>query len=204
MASSAPANAVKHSNIIRLPISTTTNDSNDAGVPLCVSRPDNGAEEELAAFEQLARITSKELLLLRYADPESEGMINIGGVRFEIVSLNCSIEAGKDAFSVRLYCESGARKISVPASNIRSRDPKTGEQLSNSSGKSANSGEARKDDMVIVHKASHNRRHPSNIPTSIEKKGRYGFAVEWEDGATIIYSMQAIAKAAAETVEQLS
>jgi len=33
------------------------------------------------------------------------------------------------------------------------------------------------------------------FPAKISKKGKYGYEVEWADGATIIYSLLAIAKA---------
>lgn len=201
MQGSSPENAVRHSNIIHLPISSVTNEANDTGVPLSLARPETGADDELVAFGQLAKMTSKELLLLRYADPERDGVVIVQGAKFEVSTLNCSIEAGNDSFSVRLYSESGATKISVPASNLRSRDPKTGEPLSvQPQSQAKGSLISASGDMVTVHKVSHGktRRHPKNIPTSCEKKGRYGFAVEFEDGATIIYSMHAIALTAAE------
>lgn len=188
--------SIPKSSVVQLPISSVTNDANDNGAPICLARPST-ASDELVAFEQLASVVSKELLRLRYSDPDSDGVVVIGGVRFELESLSCSIETGKDAFSVRLYSESGATKVSVPAADIRGRDPKTGELLSASppkvEGKEASMLTG--DGMVTVHK----KKDPSTTPTSIERKGRYGFAVEWDDGATIIYTMHAIAEAAAAT-----
>lgn len=132
--------------------------------------------------------------MLRYSEPDGSGLVTIDGVQFEIESLSCSIEADKLSFSVRLYSESGATKIRVPAAEIRGRDPKTGEFISSRSPSSPADG------MVTVTKAkgqSTPKKDHSIIPTNIEKKGKYGFAVEWDDGATIIYSMAAMAKAAA-------
>ena len=188
------------SSTIQLPISPVTNGANDDGAPICLTRPGE-AEDELAAFQQLAIEVSNELLLLRYSEPDSSGLIAIGGVQFEVASISCSIEADKASFSVRLYSESGATKVRVPAANIRDRDPKTGEPLSGESPETENSASnSTSDDMVTVTKAktlNKPRNDTSIIPTSIEKKGKYGFAVEWDDGATIIYSMHAIAKTAA-------
>ena len=188
------------SSITQLPISSVTNGANDDGAPICLTRPGE-AEDELAAFQQLAKEVSNELLLLRYSEPDSSGLVTIGGVQFEVESISCSIEADKASFSVRLYSESGATKVRVPAANIRDRDPKTGELLSGDSPEAENNASSSTtDDMITVTKAkakSKPRNDPSIIPTSIEKKGKYGFAVEWDDGATIIYSMHAIAKTAA-------
>ena len=197
----AEKHKIPSENIVRLPISTLTNDSNDNGSPLCVNRPDD-AKDELWAFEQLARVVSKELFLLRYRVSEQLGLINIDGVDFEVEGIGCSIDKGKDTFIVRLFSDSGAKQVRIPPTQLRGRDPKNGEFLSNH----VNSGDQSQhtkpgDDMVTVYKATQTKKDqtkkdPSFIPTSIEQKGRYGFAVEWGDGATIIYSMQTIARAA--------
>ena len=179
---------VSHSSIIQLPISSVTNDANDIGAPICLTRPDD-ARDILAAFEQLGEVVSKELLQLRYSEPDSSGVVAIDGVQFEVESLNCSIEKDKESFSVRLYSETGATKVRVSAGDIRGRDPKTGELLSVSSPEIENKEviSSPDDSMVTVHKVQRApRKDISTIPRIIEKKGRYGFAVEWEDGATII------------------
>lgn len=41
------------------------------------------------------------------------------------------------------------------------------------------------------------------FPVTVEKRGNYGYAVEWADGATIIYTMTSIAHAAAKTEPSL-
>jgi hypothetical protein len=186
--------SIATSNIIQLPISTLTNDANDSGSPLCITRPCEAAEE-LSAFEELARVVSKELMLLRYSVAEEAPLIRIDGVKFEVDSLSCSLEKGKDTFVVRLFSESGAKQIRVPASQVRSRDPKSGETLLGKSVANDNAASL-KSGMVTVHKANE-KNDPTFTPTRVERKGKYGFAIEWGDGATIIYSMQALAKAAA-------
>jgi len=43
----------------------------------------------------------------------------------------------------------------------------------------------------------YNSEEKDNLfPAKISKKGKYGYEVEWADGAKIIYSLLAIAKAA--------
>lgn len=196
-------------NIIQMPVSTLTNDANDSGAPICLTRPSE-ASDELAAFEQLAQVVSKGLLSLRYSDPEADGMIVVDGVSFELQSLSCSIVKGKEAFSVRLYSETGATKVEIPAADIRGRDPKTGEMLSKDSrAKDSQSSSSTADSMVTVTKATEaatltrssppktGKKDITTIPINVERKGKYGYAVEWEDGATIIYTLQALGKAAA-------
>ena len=57
------------------------------------------------------------------------------------------------------------------------------------------------------HSHSHSQSHSPTLtnftskkgqlfPCKLEKKGRYGYSIEWADGATIIYSMFSLAKAA--------
>jgi hypothetical protein len=46
-----------------------------------------------------------------------------------------------------------------------------------------------------VHRTA-GKKSPSLIPSKVDKKGRYGYAVQWNDGAIIIYSVLSIAKAA--------
>jgi hypothetical protein len=158
-----------------LPISTLANDANDQGLPLTLARPHN-AEDELGAFQNLAEMVSRELLISRYQSPES--FVRIDGVNWELASLTCTIESGNNAFMVRLYSETGATQVRIPAIHIRRRDPKSGEIVSSDS-----------DDA---------NASPKIRPTRVEKKGKYGFTVEWADGATLIYSLEAIAKAAQE------
>lgn len=52
------------------------------------------------------------------------------------------------------------------------------------------------DDVVTHHKGQEMNIKPELFPARVEKKGIYGYSVEWADGATIIYSMISIAKAA--------
>lgn len=185
-----------------MPISTITNDANDNGSPLCVARPED-ASDELQVFEQLAFLVSKELLLSRYKVSENLGLINIEGVEFEVEGISCSIEKGRASFVVRFFSDSAAKQVRIPSTQLRGRDPKNGEFLSNHLKAVESEGLSQKESIVTVHKANE-KKDPTYTPTSIEQKGRYGFAVEWGDGATIIYSMRTVARAAKFVSEQMN
>jgi Mrp family chromosome partitioning ATPase len=183
----------KSSNVFHLPISTLTNDSNDSGEPLCVLRPE-AARDELDVFNELATALSKELLLIQHGKSRSDS----GGVddpasvvfgnsseAFDVASTHLSLDKSKEGFLVRLFSNDGATQLSLSADELRSRHPKTGEKL--------DLGDRAPSDSMVQH---HKAKVPRLMPAKIEKKGRYGYAVEYADGATIIYSMLSIAKAA--------
>ena len=184
--------------MFHLPISTVTNDANDRGEPLCLLRPD-AAIEELDVFYQLATALSKELLLIQHGRSRSDD----GGVdepvsvvfgdseeRFDVATTHLSLDPSKSGFQVRMFSNDGATQLSLSAQELRSRHPKTGEKLDVEAG----DGGVPSNSMVQHTKVSAQR--PRLMPAKIEKKGRYGYAVEYADGATIIYSMLSIAKAA--------
>ncbi|CAB9499177.1 Iron-sulfur cluster carrier protein [Seminavis robusta] len=166
--------SINPANIVSLPISSLANDATEQGEPIALTRPER-ATEELDALQKLATIISKELLLAQFTQPDS--FVRLDGVDFPLDTMACSI--GKDGaeFVVRLYSDAGATKIQLPAFQLRARDPKTGEIMP---GESLEQPE----------------RSPKTLPSTVEKKGHYGFTVEWADRATLIYSLQAVAKAA--------
>lgn len=186
--------------MFQLPISTLTNNANDNGTPLCLSRPEN-ATEELAVFEQLACAVAKELLLLQHGRSRSDdggvdepGMVVFEGTdeRFNIATTNLSMDYAEEGFLVRLFSDGGATQLSLSAQELRSRHPKTGEKLDLGVKDEQDNGKPPSNGMVQHHKVS----VPRLMPATVEKKGKYGYSVEWADGATIIYSMLSIAKAA--------
>lgn len=192
--------------MFHLPISTLTNDANDNGEPLCLSRPD-GAAEELQVFDELAASLAKDLLLLQHGRSRSES----GGVDrpetvvfpgsaelFDVATTHLSLDGTKQGFLVRLFSNDGATQRSISADDLRSRHPKTGEIL-DLDGEGDQKGETSSSDGMVEHHKAESRR-PTARPTRIEKKGRYGYAVEYSDGATIIYSMLSISKAAGASV----
>jgi Mrp family chromosome partitioning ATPase len=176
--------------IFQLPISTATNDANDAGSPLCLDRP-AAATEELAVFTDLAHAISKELLLVQHNrttttghDVDTPHRVSFQGntkVLFDVASTYLAVANDNQGFVARFFSENGATEIAIAGTTLRERDPKTGNVGGNSG-----------DGMVQHHVA----KPPLLFPAKVERKGRYGYAVEYADGQIIIYSMIAIAKAA--------
>lgn len=194
--------------MFHLPISTLTNDANDSGEPLCLSRPE-AAIEELQVFDNLASTLSKELLLVQHGRSRSDS----GGIDeqvsvvfpgsdevFDVATAHLSLDSTKTGFLVRLFSNDGATQLSLSADDLRSCHPKTGEKLDLDNGGDQASTAVPSDGIVEHHTAK--AHGPRLMPAKVEKKGRYGYAVEYSDGATIIYSMLSIAKAAGATVKR--
>ena len=187
--------------VVQLPISIVTNDANDSGIPLTLSRPKE-ATRELLAYNLLSNIVAEELLRLQYGSPSNDEMAEL--VTFaatnneEIytfnvanVSLHLDKQKGNEKLIVRIFSDTNAVQMTISSpSDLRARDPKTGDIMTDSPylAKVDHS-----DNPVVV---TVTKRSPSVIPIKVERRGRYGYAVEWADGATIIYSMRCLAKAA--------
>jgi len=201
---------------VQLPISVAMNDAIDNGTPLALTRP-KGAEKELAAFHDLAAIVSRELLQLQYGAPttdqeyvvfKSDEEPDVAAVLFNLASVTLAIDKqAKDKFAVRLFSDSGAVQKLVAPAQLRARDPRTGDIMPDSP--YLDQQDMHADDALEEHpmvtktkQATGKKRSPSVIPTKVERRGRYGFAVEWGDGATIIYSMRCLAKAAGGTLKK--
>ncbi|KAL7498716.1 hypothetical protein ACHAWT_008075 [Skeletonema menzelii] len=136
---------------------------------------------------------------------------------FDVPFTQLDIDNSHKRFTVRLFCNEGGYQKIISGADLRSRNPKTGEVEDDSSshsgereGKTAQQGcggGGHRDDRgssqpsVMVHHHSSDCADNSNekdnlFPAKLSKKGKYGYEVEWADGATIIYSLLAIAKAA--------
>ena len=192
--------------VVQLPISTTTNDANDAGEPLCLRRPE-GAIEELATFSQLAKNVSRELLKLQYGQSDNKQVITLGSdpETFDVSTVQLSLDKKSGGtFLVRFYSESGATQVRIIPAELRSRDPKTGDVLERNPYKEQIEAAAAPDDPMVSKHVAKEKKSPSLIPSKVEKKGRYGFAVHWEDGAIIIYSVLSIARAAGGAVRSVT
>lgn len=200
-------------NVIRMPISTNLNDANDGGEPLCLVRPETAAVE-LNAFQLLADSVSRKLLRIHYGDTEAQGEVMLKDdygdaltEKFGIATVHLNVDIASKSLLVRFFSASGAVQKKVSAAALRARDPKTGNVLEDSPFKKyvrdeeASSSSAASS-IVTVHKTASvkEKDHPSLSPTKVVKKGRYGYAVQWADGATIIYSKQSIAIAAGGTI----
>ena len=176
----------------QLPLSTRTNEANDCGVPLTLGRPD-GASEELKVIAELASAVSRELFLAQHGRSDSLTETSLPSKvvfprstaddEFDVASTHLSLN--EEGFLARFFSEKGAMQVSIPAESLRARDPKTGEVINTDNG-----------GMAL--------KSPRLLPAKLDPKGRYGYAVEWADGATIIYSMLSIACAAGATPSQKS
>jgi hypothetical protein len=208
------ANAEKSldkSNIFQLPISSRMNEANDDGSPLCLSRPEE-ASIELDVFHKLSCSIVRDLLLLDYGHPNEESeeqtLIEIDGKKFQVSSLHMSVDNEKQMFIVRLFSDSGATQVLIPGHKLRSWHPKLGEPWPIQDDEKI----TKPDEKIMVTHTSgtkgcgshgHGSLHMSPSPTpklfpcKLEKKGKYGYSIEWADRSTIIYSMYSLAKAAA-------
>jgi Mrp family chromosome partitioning ATPase len=198
-------------NVFRLPLSTVTNDANDAGSPVCVLRPIS-ATDELGVFGELASSVARELLQLQHGRSLVETSGGIGGPsmvafagrpeKFDVATVHLSVGKSQDNFSVRLFSDSGATQLDLAATELRQRHPKTGELLDEDDESTGQKSQTSDTAMVQHHQHGIGTKATKLVPAKIEKKGRYGYAVEWADGATIIYSMLSIAKAAGGNIVQ--
>jgi Mrp family chromosome partitioning ATPase/uncharacterized membrane protein YfcA len=179
--------------VIEMPLSIFTCDSNDSGNPLVLSRPE-GASRELDAYHTLAQDVSGELLHTFYGTSETVENVKFrdSSEEFAVASVDLSLDKMSKEFIVRLYNPSGALQRRVLAAQLRARDPRTGDVIEDSP--FLHEG-GEKPPAIKIHKTT-DRVSPSIDPNGVERKGRYGFAVKWGDGATIIYSKKSIARAA--------
>lgn len=156
-----------------------------------MSRP-TSASVELNAFADLAQILCEQLLIFQYGGGEGGVLVAFAAVDevFDIETVHLSLDKAGDSFSIRLISESGAIQKRFRADELRSRDPQSGALVDGGHHEVEISSQAGK-------------RKAANLkPTRAEKKGRYGYAVHWADGATIIYSNRCIVMAAGGTLIQ--
>jgi hypothetical protein len=173
-----------------------------------LQRPSN-ATVELDAYRELANAVSKELLLLQYGSPEGKDNRQLAVFdsdpdhEFDVSTVTLSLDkskAGSEKLLVRLLSDSTAIQLLLLPSRLRSRNPKTGDLLSESPFLNLDGSGVEDTQDAVVTKTR--KRSPSIIPTKVERRGRYGFAVEWGDGATVIYSVLSLARAAGGIVRQ--
>ncbi|KAI2513875.1 hypothetical protein MHU86_658 [Fragilaria crotonensis] len=171
-------------NVFQLPISTLTNGANDCGIPLALARP-SAASEELGIIGELATAVSRELFLAQHGRSDSSVETHqphkvifpnsSADDEFDVASTHLTVT--NEGFVARFFSEKGAMQVPIPPANMRARHPKTGELM---------------EDI----EAGMVQTSPKLLPAKLDPKGRYGYAIEWADGATIIYSMLSIARAA--------
>jgi hypothetical protein len=177
------------------------NNGNETGEPIMMMRMSHELRSscEHDAFQRLADHVCRDLLLTQYGHPNHEETL----VRFEGETASFSLESitlklqagGNDSLTVRCVGNEGATQQTFKPARLRSRDPATGELIPNSPFLE----EASTTTVQIDHSSSGRvpyKPSPSLKPVKVERRGRYGYAVEWADGATVIYSLQCIARAA--------
>lgn len=196
------------SDIVQLPLATRTNTANDEGEPLTLIRPTD-ATESLIAFKKLASNVSSEMLKLQFGSTNDDKTViffpNNPG-RYALKSLHATFEKAKsdNTLIVRFMSDTGAIQKLVSAKSLRARDPKTGNLIEDSpfaEKPGAEVAQAVLDGPIVSTHTTKNKRSPSVIPMKVERKGRYGYSVEYADGGTIIYSMLCIAKTAGGVVD---
>uniref|UniRef100_A0A7S0C276 Gamma-butyrobetaine hydroxylase-like N-terminal domain-containing protein n=1 Tax=Proboscia inermis TaxID=420281 RepID=A0A7S0C276_9STRA len=182
---------VAPSHIFHMPVSTAINSANEDGNPICLSTP-TGANAELSAFADLARLVSHELYVLQHGGnlkSRKGGEDNFDGIRvkfdedeeFDASNIILTADNKRKRFVVRFFSEVGATQKNVNGKDLIGRNPKTGDKLVNE---------------VEAEGETSNHNHSNLFPAKIERKGYYGYSVEWASGATMIYSMLSICKSA--------
>jgi len=211
------AMGLRSEDVFQLPLSRHINLANESAVPLCLENPEK-AKLELEAFNALAYSISRSLFLLQNGFPvkiasqdvDNEGFvqrslyIDAGKSFMEVdpTSVKLSANLKKGAFVVRLFLEEkgAAMQIDVPPGRLRQTHPQTGEIMEGigedgaaipSVSPTDNSGEYGHDHGTIFVEQSN-----QHFPANVTRKGNYGYAVDYADGATIIYNFFSIARAA--------
>lgn len=197
--------------LIQMAISPVTNNANDDGVPFCLSRPSE-AEQELNAMRQLCDVVTGEILRGEFG--QQVGGSNVKEIvvfpdtnendLFDLNSLSLDLTNHSSMFTIRLFSDNSAVQRTVVPAALRSRDPKTGEEISSS----PFLAEARENppstgsiDPMVQKTGGTKKQSPSLVPSKVQRRGRYGFSVVWGDGSTIIYSTKSIARAAGGMVQ---
>jgi len=189
---------LKNTHIFKMPLSSCTNDANDSGTPLCLSRP-SVASVELSLFEQLSKSVANDLLLLQHGrsaqiskeNDQTFITLDDGLTVYDVASLQLSVDSKDETFITRLFSDNGASQTPIPGHKLRSWHPKIGEPIENTN-------EVNDEYKEKTGCGSHSVDVVNSklFPCKIEKKGIYGYSIEWHDGSIIIYSMISLAKAA--------
>jgi hypothetical protein len=186
------------------------NDGNENGEPIMMMKKASHQQAsssslEQDAFRRLADHVSQFMLLTQYGHPDNEKtLVRFKGetTTFPLESILLKLQQGSESnnLTVRLVSSEGATQQSFKPVRLRNRDPATGELIPDSPFLEQEE-EEKSLEIHITHSSgrkppSPNKPSPSLKPVKVERRGRYGYAVEWADGATIIYSFQCIAIAA--------
>ncbi|GMH62020.1 hypothetical protein TL16_g03392 [Triparma laevis f. inornata] len=159
--------------LVRIPMSEAVSKANDDGVPVALL----GTAEEASAYEELAAILTRRLFdrdicpSSQPSDPsESELEASPSTVdSIDVNNVSLTYDHNRKSFVIRIFSEDGASESLADPEALRTVNPKTGELLE----------DTKKNTRMLAVKAT-------------ERKGSYGYAVTWGNGATFIYSMKVI------------
>ncbi|GMH77408.1 hypothetical protein TrST_g9189 [Triparma strigata] len=160
--------------LVRIPMSEAVSAANDDGVPVALL----GTTEEALAYEQLATVLTRRLFdrdttpsTPHPSDPsESELEASPSTVdNVDVNSVSLTYDPNRKSFVIRIFSENGASENLIDPEALRTVNPKTGEPLE----------DTKKNDRMLAVKAT-------------ERKGSYGYAVTWGNGATFIYATNVI------------
>ena len=191
----------------------------DVGGPPLVGS--SGDDEAPDVFSRLADAISSDLLLLRHgADVPVIGSTRASvvtideagdSVYFDVPFTRLSLDGASGTLVVRLFSDAGGYQKAISGIDLRRRDPATGDmenvsvenaahdETSMSHGGGGCGGSQFESSMVQRHVAHVRPKvavKDGLMPARVAKKGNYGYEVEWADGAKVIYSLLAIARAA--------
>lgn len=192
----------------------------DGGIASSMGTTTTGDDDDGAAgiFSKLAEAISTDLLLLQHGMTPSTSAVGGGFTTtstvtideasnsiFDVPFTRLSVDNTHKKFTVRLFSDGGGYQKVISGLDLRNRDPKSGEEVEGSleapatqaagcgGSQTALSSQVR---VVVVESRTAAAKKEGLFPARVTRKGNYGYEVEWADGAKIIYSLLAIAKAA--------
>ena len=164
-----------------------------AGPPLIASR---GGGDAAVAGAATATTTTSVVTIDEAGD----------SVSFDVPFTRLSADNESGKLVVRLFYDGGGYQRIISGIELRKRDPRTGEEedgpaavapMMRGGGRCGGGGDA---SSMVRHHAAHvgpdAAAKDGLFPARVTRKGNYGYEVEWADGAKVIYSLLAIAKAA--------
>lgn len=200
--------------VYKLPISEEINEANDKSMPLTLMPPKENKTDITNVYSQLSKHVQSELYQQMYGlNNEASLKFEIDGETFSSLILSTTTKKEEDAFCVRLFSDTNAIEMFISAQELRLTHPKTGEILVDFDDVNKHTPLTKSADSMVEHHRHdhHHHHHESNkssnkekeiinhrrlFPVQLERHGNYGYSINWADGATIIYSLDSIVKAA--------
>jgi len=189
-----------------MPISSLINQSNDEGTPIMLSNSYQG-QLEVEIYDTFASSVSQALFIERYnRTSNAQGNLNIGEKDCSIDSSNLSIKinSSSQGFTIRMFLGHSAEQINIDGKQLRARDPQSG-KINQETLAEFRKEEEKENERIVITQTRNSINtilEEKWIPKSISRKGNYGFIVEWNDGAKIIYSVSCIASAIQDSISK--